>query len=149
MGRTILCPHCKSTFDEDILAKRSEPNICPVCEENLCGASGSSGTAKEKTKWYYYDDNGVGTLTTTLSTTLSNSSAPLYSFDAVDLEDAERQLKEVMPNSPLFKNNTPDKVKCPYCHSSEIQIIPRKFSLLTGFATNKFDRVCLRCKNRF
>lgn len=35
MGRQILCPHCKSTFDEDILSKRENPNICPICEESL------------------------------------------------------------------------------------------------------------------
>lgn len=39
MGRTILCPHCNSTFDESVLAKRSEPNKCPVCEESLLGDS--------------------------------------------------------------------------------------------------------------
>lgn len=144
MGRTILCPHCKSTFDESVLAKRSEPNICPVCEKNLCGKNDSSETVKEKTKWYYYKEGGG-----TLMTALSNGFTPLYTFDAVDLEDAKRQLKEVLPNSLLVNNNTSDKVKCPYCFSSEVQIIPRKFSLLTGFATNKFDRVCLRCKRKF
>lgn len=35
MGRTILCNHCKSTFDEDVLSKRENPNICPVCDESL------------------------------------------------------------------------------------------------------------------
>lgn len=144
MGRTILCPHCKSTFDESVLTKRSDPNICPVCGENLCGENDSSGTTKEKTKWYYYKEGG-GTLTTTLS----SSFTPLYTFDAVDLEDAKRQLKEAMPSSPLVNNNTPDKVKCPYCFSSEVQILPKRFSLLTGFATNKFERVCVRCKRKF
>lgn len=42
MGRTILCPHCKSTFDESILAKRSKPDICPVCENSLLGDSNES-----------------------------------------------------------------------------------------------------------
>ena len=69
MGRTILCPHCKSTFDESVLAKRSEPNVCPVCGESLIGQEGdSSETVKEKTKWYYYKEGG-GTLMTTLSST--------------------------------------------------------------------------------
>lgn len=35
MGRQILCPHCKSTFNEDILAKKENPNICPVCDGSL------------------------------------------------------------------------------------------------------------------
>lgn len=42
MGRTIFCPHCKSTFDEEVLAKRSEPNICPVCGKSLLGDSDES-----------------------------------------------------------------------------------------------------------
>lgn len=37
MGRTILCPHCRSTFDEDILRKRNSENICLVCGESLLG----------------------------------------------------------------------------------------------------------------
>jgi hypothetical protein len=40
-------------------------------------------------------------------------------------------------------------VKCPECGSTQIQIVNRKWSLLTGFLTNKVDRVCVRCKNRF
>lgn len=101
---------------------------------------------KEKTKYYYYKEGGGG-----LTNTLSSRFTPLYTFEAVDMKDAERQLKEVMPNSPLINNDSAntDKVRCPRCRSTEIQILPRKFSLLTGFATNKFDRVCVRCKHRF
>ena len=101
---------------------------------------------KEKTKYYYYKEGG-GTLTDTLSSRFT----PLYTFEAVDIKDAKRQLKEVMPNSPLINSDSAnsDKVRCPRCRSTEIQLVPRKFSLLTGFATNKFDRVCVRCKHRF
>lgn len=41
------------------------------------------------------------------------------------------------------------KVVCPRCGSTQIQIVQRKWSPLTGFFTNKVDRVCLRCKHRF
>jgi len=37
MGRTILCPHCGSTFNEDILKKRNSENICLVCGGSLLG----------------------------------------------------------------------------------------------------------------
>lgn len=101
---------------------------------------------KEKTTYYYYKEGG-GTLTDTLSSRFT----PLYTFEAVDMKDAERQLKEVMPNSPLINNDSAnnDKVRCPRCRSTEIQLVPRKFSLLTGFATNRYDRMCVRCKHRF
>lgn len=145
MGRTILCEKCKSTFNEDILAKRENPNVCPVCGESLLDDQDSSAEPKkEKTKWYYYKEGGG-----ILDDTLSSHFVPLYTFDAVDVEDAKRQLKEVLPNSPLINNNSPDIVRCPRCTSTQIQMVPRKFSLLTGFATNRIDRVCVRCQKRF
>lgn len=143
MGRTILCPHCKSTFDEDILKKKNSVDTCLVCGESLLGDSDSIDTPKETTKWYYYKEGG-GTLTDTLY-----NRSPLYTFDAVDVEDAKRQLKEVLPSSSLINNNSPDIVRCPRCNSTQIQMVPRKFSLLTGFATNRIDRVCVRCQKRF
>ena len=145
MGRTILCPHCKSTFDETVLAKRENPNQCPVCGESLLGDQDSSvEPEKETTKWYYYKEGGGG-----LDDTLYDEFTPLYTFDAIDIEDAKRQLKEVLPNSPLVNDNSPDTVRCPRCRSTQIQMVPRKFSLLTGFATNKVDRMCVRCQKRF
>lgn len=145
MGRTILCKKCKSTFNESVLANRENPNVCPVCGESLLGEQDSSTEIqKETTKWYYYDDAG-GILTTTLY----DDEEPLYTFEAIDMKDAERQLKEVLPNSPLVNDNSPDIVRCPRCRSTQVQMVPRKFSLLTGFSTNKIDRVCVRCQKRF
>ncbi|RKI87906.1 hypothetical protein D7V94_20300 [Parablautia intestinalis] len=104
----------------------------------------NSPLVKEKTKWYYYKG-----LTETLDDMLYDDFTPLYTFDATDVEDAKRQLKEVLPNSPLVNDNSPDIVRCPRCRSTQIQMVPRKFSLLTGFATNKIDRMCVRCQKRF
>lgn len=80
---------------------------------------------------------------------VSSRFIPLYTFEATDIEDARRQLKEVMPDSPLLADHTAPETRCPYCRSREIQLVPKKFSLLTGFATNRFDRVCVHCKKRF
>ena len=144
MGRAILCPHCKSTLNEDILKQRNSENICLVCGGPLLGDHDNFDEPKKETaKWYYYKEGG-GTLTDTLY-----DRSPLYTFDAVDVEDAKRQLKEVLPNSPLVNNNSPDIVRCPRCRSTQIQMVPRKFSLLTGFATNRIDRVCVKCQKRF
>lgn len=146
MGRTILCPHCKSTFNEDILKQRNSETVCLVCGKSLLseGETVSQPEKKETKKYYYYDDNGHGTLTPTVY-----GRPPLYTFDATDMEDAKRQLKEVMPNCPLLKPRPSDKVSCPYCGSTEIQIVQKKYSLFTGFATNDIDRVCVRCKRKF
>lgn len=39
--------------------------------------------------------------------------------------------------------------KCPKCGCTNIQVVRRKFSLLTGFATNKTDRVCANCNYKW
>ena len=145
MGRTILCKKCQSTFNESVLANRENPNICPVCGESLLEDDDKvAETSKETTKWYFYKG-----LSETLTDTLYDDEEPLYTFDAVDVEDEKRQLKEVLPNSPLVNDNSPDIIRCPRCKSTQIQMMPRKFSLLTGFATNRIDRVCVRCQKRF
>lgn len=45
--------------------------------------------------------------------------------------------------------HTPPLVKCPKCGSTQIQMVPRKWSPLNGFMTNKIDRVCVNCKCKF
>ena len=40
-------------------------------------------------------------------------------------------------------------VLCPKCNSTNIQIVPRKWSLFTGIFTNKTDRVCVNCKYKW
>lgn len=42
-----------------------------------------------------------------------------------------------------------DAIKCPKCGSTEIQAVTKKWSPLTGFMTNKVDRVCIKCKHKF
>lgn len=144
MGKTILCQHCKSTFNEDLLKDREQPDLCPVCGKSLVEDGEASPPPPEKKKWYYYKEGGGG-----LDDTLSSRFVPLYTFEAVDLEDAKRQLKEVLPNCPLLRKKSPAKVRCPRCGSSEIQLVPRKYGLMTGFATSKCDRMCLRCMKKF
>jgi len=99
---------------------------------------------KEKQTYYYYD-NGSATLTQTLYSNFT----PIHTFEAVDIEDAERQLKKVLPNSPLFQINPTSQKRCPYCYGTQIQLVPKRFSILTGFATSKVERMCVRCQKRF
>lgn len=54
-------------------------------------------------------------------------------------KQAEEQARQDAINHP----------RCPKCGSTAIQMVPRKFSLLTGFATNKVDRVCVNCKHKW
>jgi len=54
--------------------------------------------------------------------------------------------EEIQESSGIENNHM---VKCPKCGSTQIQLVTRKWSLLTGFFTNKVDRVCVNCKNKF
>lgn len=139
MGK-IVCEKCGTEFKFEI-AKDFE--CCPVCGASFSD-DGDSVEQKEMQTFYYYDDGSA-----TLTKTLYNHTTPIYTFQAVDMKDAERQLKEVLPNSPLFSSNTSFQTKCPYCHSTEIQMVPKKLSLLTGFLTNGYNRVCVRCQRKF
>lgn len=38
---------------------------------------------------------------------------------------------------------------CPKCKSTQIQVVARKWSPLTGILTNEVDRVCINCKHKF
>lgn len=42
-----------------------------------------------------------------------------------------------------------NKVKCPRCGSTQIQMVTRKWGLFSGIFTNKVDRVCVKCKHKF
>lgn len=51
----------------------------------------------------------------------------------------------IKPSERINEN----EIKCPKCGSIKIQMLPRRWSLLTGFFTNKVDRVCMNCKHKF
>lgn len=55
---------------------------------------------------------------------------------------------EYEKNHEEYQNAT-HQVKCPKCGFTQIQMVPRKWSLMTGFFTNKVDRVCVNCKHKF
>lgn len=40
-------------------------------------------------------------------------------------------------------------VYCPKCGNTNIQAVPKKWSMITGLFTNKVDRMCMNCKYRF
>ncbi len=172
MGRTILCNECRSTFDEDILKIRNSENECPVCGASLLS---DNSTANKETfsmeeeqedwiTWYYYgfkDEKGRKTGCAYLDDNPkdleeSDDTYLIKAFKAPprdslgSSEEAKKVLRTYIPDafaSPEEEKET--KILCPRCFSSQYQLVPRKFSLLTGFATNKVDRICLKCNKRF
>jgi hypothetical protein len=70
-------------------------------------------------------------------------------------EEREKRMQKIEQkrNEYIHRNDPPktenSQVKCPYCGSTQIQMINRKWSPITGFLTNKVDRVCVNCKSKF
>lgn len=161
MSRKILCPSCGSVLNEDILKQKNSENTCLVC-----GASLSSNDTEKPVKseseelvtWYYYD---LGGGTYYLDDKYTEGDEDLtFTFQAPkDLEEAEKVLRrEYIPDIPIGLESSivtkPDALwikegKCPRCHSSNIQLVPRKWSIWTGYRTNSVSRICVNCKHRF
>lgn len=40
-------------------------------------------------------------------------------------------------------------IRCPNCGSTQFQMMNRRWTVGTGFLTNKIDRVCMNCKHKF
>ena len=60
-----------------------------------------------------------------------------------------REEREALEREARYGKQADGEVRCPYCNSTQVQLIRRKWSLLTGFATNKVDRICVNCKRKF
>ena len=152
----IICEKCGSEYKYAI-AKNFK--CCPVCGasmldnndfvhenpiENYSNLIENESTTEKMT--YYYYDNG------TLAPVLYHHWKPLYTFEAIDKKDAERQLKKLCPNSPVFKNSPSSSsiIQCPYCMSREYTLMNKGFSIFTGFlGSSKVKRVCNYCKKEF
>lgn len=158
MGRTIICTKCNSTFNESVLANRADPNVCPVCGASLVDESDvqSGDEHPDWITWYYYKDPKYGDYSLWDKLPLKPEELELikeFKAPPRDSTGSSERAKEILrtyiPDAFMYKQEAEGKVRCPRCRSTEIQLVPRKFSLLTGFATNKFDRMCVRCQKRF
>lgn len=152
MGDDIVkCPKCDSSYDRMFLiGKQGNSDVCP-----LCGAEMQNEEEHQDwITWYYYKDPEYGDYSLWDKLPLHPEELELIKeFKAPQesecgLDEVKRILRTYVPDAFVESKEAP-KLKCPYCFSSEIQIVPKKFSLLTGFATNQFQRVCIRCKKKF
>lgn len=98
-----------------------------------------------------YDNNGNELATRQLSTyfQLSNVDIITFGFDNLTDDIANRAEYIVKTESIPSTTNLNNQVVCPKCGSTQIQIVRRNYSFLTGFMTNKVDRVCANCKHKF
>lgn len=163
----IICESCGTIFKSEIVRGKSSCPVCGASFENDCavGTNAESTISAEEEHpgwitWYYYgykSDNGKTACLEDKPIDLTQHGDVFFlikEFKAppeseCGLDEVKRILRTYVPDAFVYKQVSEDVVRCPRCRSTEIQLVPRKFSLLTGFATNKFDRVCVRCKKRF
>ena len=155
MGQdNVKCPKCGSSYNRMyLMGKQGNADVCP-----LCGAEMQNDEEHpDWITWYYYKDEETQCFTLrdkpvdlekwTDTKLIKEFKAPPRDSSGSS-EKAKEILRTYVPDAFAEPKEAP-KVSCPYCFSSEVQIVPKKFSLLTGFATNQFQRVCLRCKRKF
>ena len=76
--------------------------------------------------------------------------SPLFDKAKFDMR-AEWEYENAVEMEECYRKRQEEKNKprCPKCGCTEFQMVPRKWSPLTGFLTNKVDRVCVKCKMRY
>lgn len=158
MSRKILCEACGSVLNEELLKQKNSENTCPVCGASLGMEDSESAPKEELVDWYYYDLGGGSGYLDDVFMEDDESSKLAYKFKAPprDKNGSSEAAKEVLRKEydpTAFRtpsiNTNPEPIRCPHCGSTNIQLVPRKFSIWTGFRTNKVDRICVNCKHRF
>lgn len=159
MGRTILCPHCNSSLNEDILKQRNSENICLVCGEALDSNRNNSELNQDGwITWYYYGFKGSSNACLNDKPIDLEKRGDVYylikEFKAPpkdangNCEAAKRELRKYVPDAfaPLKEN----PIRCPRCGSTEYTLMNRGFSIWTGFlGSGNVKRVCNRCQREF
>ena len=156
MGRTILCPHCNSSLNEDILKQKNSEDICLVCGGML--DDGGSDNQEGWITWYYYGFKKCS------GGSLMNKPMDLERFGDThylikefkappkdangNCEAAKRELRKYVPDA--FAQPKENPIRCPRCLSTEYTLMNRGFSIFTGFfGSGNVKRVCNRCQREF
>ena len=149
----ITCEKCSTEFKFEI-AKDFES--CPVCGVSFDDKV-ENVDIEDRTDWitwYYYgvkDEKGNKISLYLLKDRIINlekSGNLYYLIKEFHCDAAKKELRKYVPDAFKEVQSVP-KVQCPYCFSTEVQLVPKKFSLLTGIMTNGFNRVCVRCQRKF
>lgn len=156
MGRKILCPHCDSSLNEEILKEKNSEDICPVCGGKL--DDDGKDNQEELITWYYYGFKGSPNATLRDKPIDLQKRGDVYylikEFKAPpkdangNCDAAKRELRKYVPDA--FAPPKENPVRCPRCGSTEYTLMNRGFSIWTGFlGSGKVKRVCNRCKREF
>ena len=150
----VKCLKCGSSFNRMFLmGKQGNADVCPVCGGELQ----DEDEHPDWITWYYYKDIETNCFTLRdeaidLDKWVDTQLIKEFKAPPRDASGSSEKAKEILrtyvPDAFEEPKDVP-KVRCPYCQSTDVQIVPKKFSILTGFATNSFNRVCVRCKRKF
>ncbi len=152
-NNNVKCLKCGSSFNRMFLmGKQGNADVCPVCGGELQ----DEDEHPDWITWYYYKDPQYGDYSLWDKQPLQPEKLELikeFKAPPRDSKGSSERAKEILRTyvPDAFVNKTPSEttVKCPYCGCTDIKIVPKKFSLLTGFATNKLERVCAKCMRKF
>lgn len=126
-GFVKYCPRCARVYTYD----ESKKYICDFCSTPLV-VSDITNEDRRNTSTEHFIKQIMPVI----------ESNPLYNKDA-----SERRKEEAIAQVKYRQQSRAPK--CPHCGHDKFQMVARKWSLLTGFLTNKVDRVCEKCKRRF
>ncbi|MEG1271457.1 MAG: hypothetical protein RSD54_09080, partial [Ruthenibacterium sp.] len=137
---TITCDSCGTTFQTKTLYEKNGCTKCLVCDKEF--DFGLKPKVDGLRTWYLYND-------TVITTDLFDFDTPIATVEATNLKEAEDKFSKTNPDKAQSPYQTPAQTKCPYCGSTNVQLVPKKWSLFAGIATNKIDRICANCMRKF
>lgn len=161
----IKCRQCNTEYDKKfLLGKQGNTNVCPMCGADMVQ---DGDEHPDWITWYYYgvkDEKGnkislylLEDTPIDVEKTIAGSTRYLIKeFKAPPKDEngncdaAKEELKKYIPdNGFVEKPSHSQDVRCPRCGSTQVQIVQKKFGILTGILTPGYNRVCVRCQTKF
>lgn len=144
MKKLIYCPKCKEN-NETIYY------IYPIFHSNKeageeCVIKDCDGIYEEID--FPYDDMKYLIMNTSDDINFLEAMIDLRQKDPIEYQSRMSQFKAQVRARDKEKKERKEAEKlpkCSYCGSTNIQVVRRKWSLVTGFMTNKTDRICANC----
>lgn len=149
------CPICGSINNKSRITNHPEEKICYFCG-GIMLTSGidntdiltSLGITYSDTNWKSARDSYIYDKYLYNSPTYDNT---LFRKRLLETRKAiissQKEIEQIKNHQ--HEREESNKVRCPRCGSTQIQMVQRKWSWITGFMTNKVDRVCMNCKHKW
>ena len=139
MNDVKVCPNCRKKMNNDDKPQGiylyewdyDDTCICDECKSKLNDVPISTEEYMTITEI----SNTIGFLEAMIK---------LKQEDIIEFQSRMSQFKTQLQQQENSKTNNISK-RCPSCGGTEFTPVRRKWSLLTGFMTNKVDLVCNKC----